>query len=162
MTRIDENLRLSEEQAARTFRRAAELDGAAGRSLSVEQVRQIATEAGMSSRSVELALSELSAQLASGEAVPNLSRPAVGPPPRWVRFCMLGVPDRRIARVYYWLFLAGLIAIPLVWRLGTPAGPPGPTGFMPLFAMAFCGFALWSTSRTIRWLDLHGWNTLQQ
>lgn len=62
MTRQNENLRLSEEQAARTFRRAAELDGAAGTSLSREQVRQIAIEAGISSHSIDTALSELASR----------------------------------------------------------------------------------------------------
>lgn len=158
MSRQDENLRLSEEQAARTFRRAAELDGIAGRSLSPEQVRQIATEAGISLHSVDTALSELASQPDSDESrKPEVQRPA-GRAPAWVRFCMFGVPDRRIARGYYWLFLAGLIAIPIL-RLVTPAGDLGATRV--LLGTAFCAFALWSTSRTIRWLDEHGWNTLQ-
>jgi hypothetical protein len=73
---------------------------------------------------------------------------------------MFGVPDRRIARGYYWLFLAGFIAIPFL-RLVTPVGGSSDPGILPLLAMGFCAFALWSTSRTIRWLDEHGWNTLR-
>lgn len=161
MTRQIENLRLSEEQVARTFRRAAELDGAAGRSLSREQVRQIAIEAGIGPRSVDIALSELANQPDSESRVLEKVRPG-GRAPAWVRLCMFGVPDRRIAKAFYWLFLAGLIGIPLLLRLGTPAGGPGFTGSIPLFAMAFCVFALWSTSRSIHWLDRHGWNTLQK
>lgn len=160
MTRPNENLRLSEEQAARAFRRAAELDGAAGTSLSREQVRQIAIEAGMSPRSVDTALSELASPSPHEQLVRPDSSP-VGRAPMWVRFCMFGVPDRRIARGYYWLFLAGFIAIPVL-RLVTPAGESGATSILPMLGMAFCAFALWSTSRTISWLDQHGWSTLQK
>lgn len=162
MTGLNENLTLSEEQAAHTFMRAAELDGAAGSALSVKQVRQIAIEAGISPRSVEIALGELAFRPARDEPA-RLNEPgrSGGSAPAWVRFCMFGVPDRRIATGYYWLFVAGLIAIPVL-RLFTSAEESGATNILSTLGMVLFAFAVWSTSRTIRWLDQNGWSTLRK
>lgn len=160
MTRdTGENLTLTEETARRVLARAAELDGSSAGSLSVEQLRQIASEVGINRQSLDAALRELrenpSSVARSADGSPSASVPA------WVRICMTGVPDRRIARGYYWLFLAGLIALPLWALLDSTRG--GATMPLPVAAgMAFFAFALWSTSRCIRWLDRNGWGLLNK
>ncbi len=152
----DESLKLSDEKARRLLMRAAELDGAADSSLSLVQMRQIATEAGISSRSFDAALEDLTALTSSGDSASSLDEDSfVRRAPAWVRACMFGVPDRAAAMGYYWLFVAGIIAFP-AHRLFIGTEP-----IIATFAgMAFCTFALWSTSRAIRWLDQHGWDSL--
>ena len=149
---------LPDESARRLLMRAAELDGTGDSRLSISQLRQIAIEAGISSRSFETALQELAPYPASVDRDSTRTRSLADRPPAWVRFCMFGVPDRRIATGYYWLFLAGLVAFPLRNLLGgsSEAG----LGLM-LGGMAFCTFAIWSTSRAIRWLDRHSWDALK-
>jgi hypothetical protein len=151
--RSDE-VKVSEENAARVFLRAAEIDADARSTLSISQVRQIALEAGISPRAVDLALEELKGQSAHAGSE-GLSKVATRAP-AWVRFCMWGVPDRRIATGYYWVFLAAFLAFP-VGRLLF-----GNSDALTMAGMAFCVFSLWSTSRAIRWLDAHGWGLLER
>lgn len=150
---------LSDESARRLLMRAAELDGGGESKHSIPQLRQIAIEAGISPHSFETALQELAPQLASVDVDRARNKSSVSHVPGWVRFCMFGVPDRRIATGYYWLFLAGLVAFPLRTLLsGNPGSGAGLAS--TIGGMAFCTFALWSTSRAIRWLDRHDWNLL--
>lgn len=151
---------LPDESARRLLMRAAELDGTGDSRLSIPQLRQIAIEAGISRQSFETAVQELAVYPTSPDRDPTQNRPSAGRPPAWVRFCMLGVPDRRIATGYYWLFLAGLVAFPLRSLLSGSPGSGAGLAFM-LGGMAFCTFAIWSTSRAIRWLDTHSWDMLK-
>ena len=84
--------------------------------------------------------------------------PSVESAPWWVKKVLFGVPDRRTAMVFYWMFVAGLFAAPLLTLDMIP-------GFRiskltALVMIGFCTFALWSTSRAVSWLDEHGWRSL--
>jgi hypothetical protein len=143
--------RLSHEETRILLARAAEIDDGAD-SIPVDQLREIATEAGISAHAFDAALSEIGTRgLGVATEAEHRTRP-----PIWVRICMLGVPDRRAAAVYYWLFLAGLVAFPVRAFLSDDFG----TASM-LAGIAFCTFALWTTSHAIRWLDVHGWKLLR-
>jgi len=74
-------------------------------------------------------------------------------PPRWVRLCMLGVPDRQAAKGFYWLFVLGLLAVLPAVKFHWVSDGKG------IFAICWLVFSLWSTSAAIRWLDRHGWET---
>jgi hypothetical protein len=151
---------LSDESARRLLMRAAELDGGGDPQLSIPQVRQIAVEAGISPHSFQTALQELAPYLATVDSDHMRNRSSANRPPLWVRLCMFGVPDRRIATGYYWLFLAGLVAFPILTLLvGTRT--TGAVMALMIGEMAFCTFAIWSTSRAIRWLDRHNWDVLE-
>jgi len=150
---------LSDEGVRRLLMRAAELDGS-GSQLSIAQVRQIAIEAGIGPHSFQTALNELAPLLASDEADRIRTTSSASRPPAWVRLCMFGVPDRRIATGFYCLFLGGLVAFPLRTLLGGTPGSAVALASM-IGGMAFCTFALWSTSRAIRWLDRHSWDLLE-
>jgi hypothetical protein len=79
--------------------------------------------------------------------------------PWWVRVCMTGVPDRRAAMVYYWMFVGALCLSPaMAWGVIPPVVGDGRTSAFA--GIAFFSFALWSTSRAVRWLDEHGWSSL--
>jgi hypothetical protein len=151
---------LSDESVRKLLMRAAELDGAGGSVLSIAQVRQIAIEAGISPHSFETALQEFAPYLPSIDAEHTRKSSSANRPPLWVRLCMFGVPDRRIATGYYWLFVAGLLAFPLLTLFrGSPGSAAGLASMVG--GMAFCTFATWSTSRAIRWLDRHEWDLLE-
>jgi hypothetical protein len=138
---------LSDDDARRLLTRAAELDVARASDVSIAQLRDIAREAGIAPAAFESALGE-----------PAFAAPSAGPRtavPLWVRVCMFGVPDRAAAKAYYWLFVAGLCASPLLAWQGTIGARP-----TALLAGAFLTFAAWSTSRAIRWLDENGWELL--
>jgi len=151
---------LSDDGVRTLLMRAAELDGAAGSVLSISQVRQIAIEAGISPRAFETALRELAPYSASIDAEHTPNTLSANRRPLWVRLCMFGVPDRRIATGFYWLFVAGLLAFPILTLFrGSPASPAGLA--LMVGGMAFCTFSLWSTSRAIQWLDRHNWDLLQ-
>lgn len=79
--------------------------------------------------------------------------------PLWVRVCMSGVPDRRTAMVYYWLFVVAACAFP-VGTLLLSGGPSARQFLLALLGTAFSAFALWSTAKAVRWLDRWGWDTL--
>ncbi len=135
---------VSEAIARHVLARAAELD-AAGGEVAVARLREAAREAGIAPAAVEAALAEL-----------QTTTPATRPP-WWVRLCLFGVPDRRTALGFYWLFVAGICGSPLL-----TLAPGGDVGRLGAFgAIGFCTFALWSTSRAIRWLDEHGWDSLR-
>lgn len=132
----------------RVLARAAALDAARQGEVSVAQLREAAGEAGISSDALEAALRE---------------PPASASAPLWVRVCLLGVPDRRAAMVFYWLFVGLMVLTPLaasvvqVWAPSTVAVAVVPI----LLAVALWWFfALWSTSRAVRWADDHGWERL--
>ncbi len=145
------NLRLSEESVARVLTRAAELDGSARQGFSIEQVREIATEAGISARAIEMALDEHTNHSAG-------SQPSA---PAWVRMGMIGVPDRGVAIGFYWLFVAGLMAFPIGAFVLKAMGWGNVSMSAAMGGMIFCTFASWSTARMIRWLDKNGWSTLR-
>ena len=140
-------VRVHDALAKRLLAQAAELDTARTFGLSAAQLRDVAQEAGIAPEAFDQALGE------SGltDGVLGGRRASV---PLWVRLCMFGVPDRSAALGYYWLFVAGLCACPLLALLSIRNVPT------VLFGGAFLSFALWSTSRAIRWLDRHGWEQL--
>lgn len=75
--------------------------------------------------------------------------------PAWVRLCLFGIPDRRTAMTFYWLFVVIAAAFPALELL-----PPRITGGAAVAGSLFSVFALWSTARAVRWLDRHGWDRL--
>ena len=77
--------------------------------------------------------------------------------PWWVRFCMFGVPDRASALRFYWIFVGGLVASPLLLRV---TSAPVPARWLVVGPLGFCLFASWSTWRAVRWLDRQGWHRL--
>ena len=133
---------IPDDEARRLLKRAAELDSAQRGNLSVDQLRQAAREAGIRPDAFDSALA---------------SSPATNAP-WWVRHCLFGVPDRRAAMVYYWVFVAMLFVAPLL----TLDMVPGLriSKLKALAILGFCMFALWSTSQAVRWLDEHGWDKL--
>ena len=133
-------------RAKRLLARAAELDAARAVGLSSAQLREIAREAGIAPEAFDAALSDPALAEVSAEGHASV--------PFWVRLCMFGVPDRSAAMGYYWLFVAGLCACPLLALQGVRSVP------VVLLGGASLAFALWSTSRAIRWLDRHGWEQL--
>ena len=148
MTDHSEATRLvSADTADRVLMRAATLDAAPSGGLSVTRLREVAAEAGISSEALETALEEES----------GVARGAAEPIPSWVRVCLFGVPDRAAALRFYWIFVAGMIASPLLLRL--PAMPLIGES-LAIGVATFCFGALWSTSRAVRWADRHGWQQL--
>ncbi len=135
--------RLTPSVADRVLARAAQLDAASDDVLSVAQLREIATEVGISSPALASALREYRAEEA--------------PIPLWVRACLLGVPDRAMALRYYKLLIAGLCLSPVfvLTRSGPLRGGLGAIGLACFFLAA-----IWSTSRAVRWMDRHGWHRL--
>jgi hypothetical protein len=133
--------RLSESAARRLIARAAELDATGESGVPIAQLRRVAAEAGIGREAFDAALAE-------GPDAPTVDVPL------WVRVCMTGVPDRRAALGFYWLFFAGLCAIPVAALTGFWSRP------VSVVWAVFLAFALWSTSAAIRWLDQHGWDAL--
>lgn len=138
--------------AERVLARAAELDAVRGAGLSVAHWRAVAHEAGISADAFEAALRETAPV-------------AVTPAPRapWlVRVSLFGVPSRRAAMGYY-AFFAAVLCATFVAVVG--AGVLAPTllaehAELLLFLALWALFALWSTSRAVRWADRHGWDAL--
>ena len=142
----------------RLLARAAELDAVDASAVSVDELRSAAVDAGIKSQAFDAALRELGRKPALGESgLPSTStsRPGRSAVPAWVRLCLLGVPDRRAAIVFYWVFAVAMCAGLLLPLTEVP---------LPRFAAfglgAFCFFGLWSTSSAVRWLDRHGWDLL--
>ena len=79
--------------------------------------------------------------------------------PFWVRFCLFATPNRTAASIYYWIFVVGLIAFP-VFAQSTAFYRADWRPYITCAGMAFFGFAAWSTSAAMRWLDQHGWDRL--
>lgn len=139
--------------------RAAELDAVRRSTVPIARLREVALEAGIQPEAFDAALGEAESHVArlspDETSTRQVQSSAARKAPAWVRFCMFGVPDRRTAMVFYWVFGTALGASPFLtlWfdldRL---------TAFAVL---GFSVFALWSTSRAIRWLDQHGWDTLE-
>ena len=144
---------LPDEAAHRLLARAAALDAARGSELPVERLRQAALAAGIAPASFDAAL-RLEAAAREAE-VHDETRP-----PWWVRGCLFGVPDRRTATGFYWLFVAALCASRILVRPWEAGGPMEAVA-TALGAAALPLFSLWSTSRAIRWLDRHGWDALR-
>ena len=136
--RHEDAVRVSDDEARRLLARAVALDGATRGDVSVAQLRQAALEAGVQPEAFEAALRKQ--------------------PPWWVRTCMWGVPDRHAAKGFYWVFVAGLLVTGVGVLNVIPGFAIGPAA--GLAATVFFGFASWSTSRAIQWLDKHGWDTL--
>jgi hypothetical protein len=139
---------LPQDLAERVLGRAAELDAAQRDAVPVARLREAAEAAGIAPAAFDEALSDVTGH-----------RP--GAPvrvPFWVRFCLFGVVDRRVALVYYWCFAVGLVLGPVLSfmlpvsgriRLGLGA-----------FLLAWMTFGVWSTARAVRWMDRHGWDKL--
>jgi hypothetical protein len=135
--------------AERILARAAALDSGRAERMPVQHLREAAAEAGISPDAIAAALREHARD--ATVASDGLTVPA------WVRMCTFGVPDRVAALRYYWIFVAGLCASPLLLRLEST---PARSRLFALTAAAICFGALWSTSRAVRWLDQHGWQRL--
>jgi hypothetical protein len=131
---------LTPDVAQRLLARAAELDASPTGALSVLQLSEIAAEVGISPVAMQAALHEHAT--------------AKEPVPAWVRVSLFGVPDRASALRFYWIFVAGLCASPLLTRLHVR---PFTGGVLALGFAAYCFGALWSTSRAVAWFDQHGW-----
>ena len=78
---------LSEADAADSARRASQLD--AGQAVRLRHVRDAAVEAGLSVDAVNDAAEEMFAAATDST------------PPDWVRFCLIGVPNRTGAQFWY-------------------------------------------------------------
>ena len=128
------------EVAQRLLARAAQLDAGSTGALSVAQLCEIATEAAIGPAAMESALREYAT--------------AKKPVPVWVRATLSGVPDRPTALRFYWIFVAGICASPLLTRLNVR---PLTGGLLSLGVASFCLAALWGTSRAVAWFDRHGW-----
>jgi hypothetical protein len=144
--------RVSGADAQRLLERAAELDAADVHDLS--RLRQSALEAGIRPEAFDSALAELRAPSAVSVASPTVTAADV---PWWVRTGMWGVPDRAAAMVFYWAFAAGLAAIP-VYLFWARVHGRAATNVIPLTLWLL--FCVWSTSRTVRWMDERGIRTL--
>ena len=147
--------RLPDGAAERVLARAAELDAASTSGLSVAQLRSVALEAGIGPEAFEAALNAVRGELGSVNSAVSLPTAVGGRVPTWVQLCLFGVPDRRSAMTFYWIFAGGLCAMPVLAISGAQEASTTIAG--ALFLM----FAAWSTSRAVRWVDEHGWNLMQ-
>jgi hypothetical protein len=154
--------RLPAADAERVLARAAELDAARQAGLSLAQLRDVAGEAGIAPAAFEAALAEVRGAPGAGAsgpgrgAAPGRNDAPGGPAPWWVRVGLFGVVDRRAAKVFYWLFAAALVAVPLLTLAFAPA-----LRIAAVVLALWLLFALWSTSRAIHWADRHGWDRLR-
>ena len=148
-----ESTTLSDAAVRRVLARAAELDAARAGQLTVRELRDAATEAGLSAEALSAALDELRADQVRGTGT---TREA---PPWWVRLPMTGVPDRRAAKIFYWIQVALLLAWPLLLIAGESA-PAGLRLGTVIGGAAFLAAGILNTSAAIRWLDRHGWDRL--
>lgn len=150
-----EEQRLGEGDAGELLRRAAELDAATGARATVAELRRAAIEAGISPAAFDVALATSGRSDLKEISLDESGRSYRGQVPRWVRVCLFGVPDRRSAMTFYWLFIAAMGALPLLTFTGVQ-GSIGAAG-IALFLL----FASWSTSRAVKWADKHGWSLLR-
>jgi hypothetical protein len=141
---------LPPELAERVLSRAGELDVNGGDLVPVSRLREAAEAAGISPEAFEAALVEV-----AGER-----RRVSTKVPRWVRVCLFGVTDRRVAMTYYWLFVAALLSSPVVAAMLPSQMGLGERLAIPLLTAGWALFSLWSTSRAIRWADRNGWDAL--
>ena len=136
--------------AERLLARAAELDARSRAAIPVGRLREAATEAGIAAAAFDAALSELASDATATHRAPW-----------WVRGGLFGVPDRRAAMVWYWvfpvMFVAGTVAIT---TLPARVGPNARLGLLGALA-AWALFSMWSTSRAVRWADHPGWDALR-
>ena len=136
---------LTEVEAADFLRRASQLD--AGQSVRLRHVREAAVEAGLSVDAVNDATEEM---FEAGTEVT---------PPDWVRFCLIGVPNRTGAQFCYQLSCtaglvtgAGAILLPSILS---------PAHFFAA-SLWFFGCAAIS-AQAIRWMDEHSaWDRLRR
>jgi hypothetical protein len=146
--------------AERLLTRAAEIDASRASGSSIVELRDAALQAGISPEAFDAAVRGASRDTSverPGFAEAIHARPR---PPFLVRLTMTGVPDRRAAAAYYWMFVAAMIAAPLLavaWPGRTPVRPVG-----SLVISAFSFFSLWTTSYAMTWLDEHGWDALRK
>ena len=70
-----------------------------------------------------------------------------------MRLCLTGVPDRRAAVAFYWLFVVAMCVMPVLALTGLWHRP------VAVVCAPFLAFATWSSGQAIRWLDRHGWDT---
>jgi hypothetical protein len=147
-----ENMILPDRTSARILARAAAIDSATSGGPSIAQLKAAAAEAGISSTSFDAALVEFSAH-----ELAELERPT----PWWVKLCMAGITDRRAAMILYWTFQVMVFVLPATALLLLPGSVPAGTRLaLSLLGIGFATFAMWSTSRAVRWLDHHGWQRL--
>ena len=134
---------LSEAEAADFLRRASQLD--AGQSVRLRHVREAAVEAGLSVDAVNDAAEEM------------FEAGTDDTPPDWVRFCLIGIPNRTGAHFWYQLSCtaglvsgAGAILLPSILS---------PAHFFAA-GLWFFGCAAISAN-AIRWMDAHSaWDRL--
>lgn len=143
----DEAVALSRDAALRVIERAARLDDTMAGAISIEDLRATAADVGVSADAFAAAVREESA----GLLTPLEKKPFL------VRIGSVGAPDRRSINAMYWLFWASISLAPFILRL-----PWSPVNRGSVFVgfVAFCCFSLWSTAKTIRWYDQHGWSRL--
>jgi hypothetical protein len=149
---------MSEADVRRLLTRAAELDTTRGAQTSRVRLKEAAIEAGIGADAFDAAWRELHndataltvpGDAQSTEAIAATSAIGVKAAPWWVRTCLWGVPDRKAAIGFYWIFLAvGLISAVV------GIGSSSPIAFT---ISGFSLFAIWTTSQAVRWLDKHGW-----
>lgn len=139
--------------AERLLARAATLDvqHRAG-TVDVAALRHAAVAAGIDASAFDAALRE-------GAPVPEAAAPT---PPWLVRVTLLGVPDRRVAWGYYAFFTLVLFAAVTAAVFVRMLAPHRAAAYGPvLLSLAvWAVFALWSTAKSIRWADAHGWDRL--
>jgi hypothetical protein len=150
---LSEEARTIEMSAAHALlARAAELDVARPAAVTIGELRRAAAAAGIASRAFDAALAELHPREEAGDGRTPPRRA-----PLWVRLCLFGVPDRKAAMGFYWIFVAASLTVPL-WvatRLQGPAGAMTALAFLAVFVFGICG-----TSKGVKWADAHGWDTV--
>ena len=149
---------MSEADVRRLLTRAAELDATQGAQTSRVRLKEAAIEAGIGEEAFDAAWRELHNQATaltvpgdaqSTGAIAATSAIGVEAAPWWVRTCLWGVPDRKAAIGYYWIFTAvGLISAVV------GIGSSSPIAFM---ISGLSLFSIWTTSQAVRWLDKYGW-----
>jgi hypothetical protein len=154
--RADENP-IADADVRRLLARAAELDATQGANSSRVRLREAAVEAGIGADAFDAAWRELhndgAALTVPGHAQSSGVNPATlavqsQAMPWWVKTSLWGVPDRKAAIGFYWIFTA----VGLVSAVIAVSGQPR--------AFALSGlslFSIWTTSQAVRWLDKHGW-----
>lgn len=149
---------VSEANVRRLLARAAELDVSLGAQTSRERLRESAVEAGIGEEAFDAAWRELHGGSTSVSLATHPSSTAAllltehsetALAPWWVRTSLWGVPDRKAAIGYYWLFTA----------VGVLSAAASLTTLSPFFfgLSGLSLFGIWTTSQAVRWLDKHGW-----
>jgi len=76
-------------------------------------------------------------------------------PPLWVRFQLLGIPDRATALVLWWLLAAASIALPIYCLKFAHVYEHLRLAVAVLLG-ALCAASAVATGQAVRWMDRHG------